>query len=292
MGHYLYDVMADDPNLELYLLVRNPQKLKFNPKSRPNVTVIQNDLDNIEKHADLIKKMDYVVHLAAAWGGTELNYEHSLSFFNLLDPRQCKKAIYFSTASILGPDNQPLEEAEKYGSRYILSKYRFYKKLPELKIYPNVITLFPTWVLGGDTRHPYSHAGSGIIHLRKWLWLLRFFSVDVSFHYIHARDIARIVKHLLETETKEKDYVLGNPQITADQFIKETCRFFKLPVYFRLRISLPLIRTLSLLSGKELRSWDLFCLEKKYFIHRTVNAEYFGLKSDLRTVEQILQDLI
>ena len=292
VGHYLYDALAEDPTYELYLLVRNPQKLRFDPNANPNVTVIQDDFDNIEKHSDLIRKMDHVVHLAAAWGTAELNYEHSLAFFNLLDPRQCKKVIYFSTASILGPDNHLLKEAEKYGSRYILSKYRFYKKLPELRIYPNVVTLFPTWVLGGDAKHPYSHAGSGIVQLRKWLWLLRFFTVDVSFHYIHARDIAGIVKHLLDTESQEKNYVLGNPAITADQFIKEACRYSGLPVHFQFKITLPLIKALSLLSGKALRSWDLFCLEKRYFTHRTVDAAHFGLRSDLRTVEQILKDLI
>ncbi len=292
VGHYLFDEMAKDPNYELYLLTRNPKKLKFDHRSRKNTTVIQDELENISKYATLVKEMDYVVHLAAAWGSTELNYETSLSFFDLLDPRRCKKVIYFSTASILDPDNQPLAEAGKIGTPYIRSKYDFYKKLPELKIFPNVITLFPTWVLGGDERHSYSHASKGILALKKWLWLIRFFTVDASFHYIHARDIARIVKYLLENDTKEKNLVLGNRSITASQFLKEASGFFQKRVYFQIPIPFPLVRVLAALTGRRLQSWDLFCFEKRHFTHKTVNTDNFGIKSDLQTVTQILTDLV
>lgn len=292
VGQYLFDALADNPDYQLYLLVRNPQKLKFDYEARSNVTVIQDSLENIERHTEMVKQMDCVIHLAAAWGSMELNYNESLAFFKLLEPDQCKKVIYFSTASILDSDNQPIEEAEKLGTPYIRSKYNFYKKLPELKIFPNVITLFPTWVLGGDNHHPYSHASAGLVEIQKWLWLIRFFTVDASFHFIHARDIANIVKHLLRNDVKEKNIVLGNPLITANQFIKEVCRFYKKQVYFQIPISLSLVKTLAFLTGRKLQRWDLFCFEKRYFEHQVKNAESFGIKSDLQTVEQILKDLL
>ncbi len=292
VGHYLFDALADNPDYELYLLVRTPQKLKFDHQSRKNVTIIQNSLENIGKYSALVKQMDYVIHLAATWGSTESNYDESLTFFKLLDPRQCKKAIYFSTASILDSSNQPIEEAGELGTPYIRSKYAFYKKLPELKIFPNVITLFPTWVLGGDEHHLYSHASKGLLEMRKWSWLIRFFTVNASFHFIHARDIALIVKYLLENDVKEKNIVLGNPLITASQFIKKACRFFNKPVYFQVPIFFPMVKTLAFLTGRKLQRWDLFCFEKRYFKHQAKNTESFGIKSDLQTIEQILKDLL
>jgi nucleoside-diphosphate-sugar epimerase len=288
VGHYLFDELSQNPEYELYLLVRNPKKLKFD---YTKATIIQDKLNDIKKHAELIRQMDYVIHLAAAWGSSELNYDYTLDLFNLLDPAQCKKVIYFSTASILNEKNQLLPEAEKLGTPYIRSKYRFYKKLPELKIYPNTITLFPTWVLGGDKNHPVSHASKGIIQARKWLWLIRFFTVEASFHFIHARDIARIVRFLLENETSEKNFVLGNKNITISRFLKETCRYFKKQVFFQIPIPLTPVRILALLTGHRLHSWDLFCFKKRHFQHKTVNARHFGLSSDLQTVDQILKDL-
>jgi nucleoside-diphosphate-sugar epimerase len=288
VGHYLFDELSPDPEYELYLLVRNPKKLKFDYSK---ATIIQDELKNIEKHAELIRQMDYVIHLAAAWGSTETNYDNTIKLFNLLDPARCKKIIYFSTASILNQENRPMPEAEKLGTHYISSKYKFYKKLPELRIHPNVITLFPTWVLGGDKNHPVSHASKGILQARRWLWLIRFFTVDASFHFIHARDIARIVRFLLENETSEKNFVLGNKNITISQFLKETCRFFKKKVYLQIPVPLPPVRILALLTGHRLHSWDLFCFKKRHFQHKAVNAQHFGLKSNLETVDQVLKDL-
>ncbi|MEE8638165.1 MAG: NAD(P)-dependent oxidoreductase [Candidatus Margulisiibacteriota bacterium] len=292
VGHYLFDVLANNPDYELYLLTRNPRKIRSEYHTNPNIEIIRGELKNIERHSDLIKQMDIVIHMAAIWGEQEGNLDYSLDLFKLLNPEKCKKVIYFSTASILDTNNQPLKEAEKLGTHYIRGKYLFYKKLPELNIHPNVITLFPTWVLGGDHRHPYSHASAGMLRMQSWLWLIRFFTIDASFHFIHARDIANIVKYLLENETQERNFVLGNRPITVSKFVKETCHFFKKRVYFQIPIFLPLVKMLAFLTNRKLHPWDLFCFEKRHFQHKTVSTEYFGLKSELQSVEQILSDLV
>lgn len=280
VGHYLFDELSKKREDHLSLLVRQPQKLKFKPADFPNVTLIQDDLQNIRQYSKLLNAMDQIVHLSADWGSGRGNYEQTLEMFELLDPKRCEKVIYFSTASLLGSDNQPLKEAEMLGTPYIRSKYQFHKKLPELPIYPKVITLFPTWVLGGDETHPYSHASAGIRELKQWLWLIRFFTVDASFHYIHARDIARITSYLLENEVKEREFVLGNPPVTASQFLRETCEFYGQRVYFQIPVSLSLVKLLTFLIGKKLHTWDLFCFKKKHFIYKAHNAETFGLGSD------------
>jgi nucleoside-diphosphate-sugar epimerase len=291
VGHYLFDALIHNPNYQLNLLVRDLNKLKFNPYDFPNVTIVHDDLKNIEKHAALLKEIDYVIHLAADWGGNEGNYDYTLGLFKLLDHNKCKRVIYFSTASILGADNKPVEAAEIFGTHYIRSKYRAYKELPGLKIYPKVITLFPTWVLGGDETHPFSHASLGIIGLRGWLWLIRFIAVDASFHFIHAKDIALITKHLLENDVKEKEFILGNAPVTAREFIKETCHLFGLRVYFQILIPQSFVRILAFLTGRKLQPWDLYCFNRRHFTYDTVNAETFGLKFGLKTIRDALPSL-
>jgi nucleoside-diphosphate-sugar epimerase len=291
VGHYLFDLLVSNPDHHLYLLVRDPAKMKADLSACANVTVIKDDLSNIEKYAEILKEMDYVVHIAAGWGGTEINYEYTIALFNLLDAKRCKKIIYFSTASILGPDNRVMEKVGEIGTSYIQGKYRCYKALPQLKVYDRIITLFPTWVLGGDSRHPYSHATAGILGAIKWLWLIRFFTFDISFHFIHARDIALIVDHFLKNEVKEKEFVLGNRLITADRLIEEICVYFHKPLYFRLSISPAFVEWVASVFGKGLSLWDKYSLERRSFEYKVVNARTFGIPSQHETVSDILRDL-
>lgn len=288
VGHYLFDELIKNQDYQLFLLVRDPSGLKFDYQAYSNVTLVRSDIKEIQNQADLLKEMDFLVHLAASWDSLRENHEDSVKLFNLLDPQRCQKVIYFSTASILGAGNKPIAEALTLGPPYIRSKYAFFKQLPELKIYSRVVTLFPTWVLAGDNNHPYSHAATGIKELKKWLFLLRFLTVDISFHFIHARDIAQITKYLLEHDVKEREFVLGNAPITAAEFIRQTCEFYQQKVYWQIPIPLAPIPTIAKLVGKKLHSWDLFCLQKKHFIYKTVNAESFGFNSDLKTVQGVL----
>ncbi|MFH1541791.1 MAG: NAD(P)-dependent oxidoreductase [bacterium] len=292
VGHYIFDELKDNPELELYALVRSPEKLKFNPSDYPNLKIIIGDLKNITRLAETIKQMDYVIHAAAQWGGHEGNLDYSLDLFRLLDPAQCKKVIYFSTASILDKNNQPIPEAETCGTHYIRGKYLFHRELPKLQIFPNVTTLFLTWVLGGDNKHPLPHATAGLKDIKKWLWLIRWFTIDASFHYIHAADIAKIAAYHLTHDTEKNEYVLGNPVISASEFIKQVCEFHKRKVYFQIPISLPLVQLLAKVTGKELHSWDQFCFKKRHFMHQADNAGSFGLNSALISVSQILGDML
>ncbi|MFH1386204.1 MAG: NAD(P)-dependent oxidoreductase [bacterium] len=288
VGHYLFDALVNNPEYNLHLLVRDPRKLKYDPTAFANVKVVQDDLRNIERLTPILKEMDYVIHVAAGWGGEKENYDWTINLFNSLDPARCQKVIYFSTASILGPDGQPTAVAGTNGTHYIRSKYELHKILPSLKIYPKVTTILPTWVLGGDDRHPYSHASQGIIDLKKWLPLICWFTVDASFHYIHARDLALISGYLLEHEVKEKELIVGNAPTTASQFLRDVCAHYQVPVYFQLPISLPLIKGLAQATGHKLAPWDLYCFEQRHFVFKTVNAATFGLPEDLSTIGQIL----
>ncbi|PLZ48294.1 NAD(P)H-binding protein, partial [Fischerella thermalis] len=68
IGHYLSEALIKETDHELYLLVRNPEKLKIDTQVRPDVTVLQGDMQRIQHFADLLKTIDVAVLTATAWG--------------------------------------------------------------------------------------------------------------------------------------------------------------------------------------------------------------------------------
>lgn len=295
IGHYVLDALLLNPCYELHLIVRSPEKLRLGCASHPNIKVIKDNLVNIGRYKDLLREMDYVIHLAAGWGGNaafDINCKYTLELLSLLESGRCEKVIYFSTASILDSMNHLLERAGRDGTSYINSKYLCYKSLSELKVFKRIITLFPTITLGGDERHPYSHVSSGLSANKKWVGVLRFLRFDGGFHFIHARDIGLIVKYVLEHETQGSNFVLGNPYITVDDFIKKACVCFGKKMYFRIGLSPAFLRLITRLAGKNFSAWDRFCLEYRHFKYNAVNAESFGIESDYKTVEGVLKDFM
>lgn len=226
IGHYLAEALIEETDHELFFLVRNPDKLKFNYHHRDGLHLLKGDLQEIEQYSDLLKTIDVAILAATTWGGIEetnqINVIKTLALIKLLDPQRCEQVLYFSTASILNQNNEPLREAGEIGTTYIRSKYDCYTQLSQLEISPKITTLFPTLVLGGDENKPYSHLYEGLPEVLKWIDLIRWFKADGSFHFIHAKDIAQVVKYLVEHPlTSEKTIVLGNQRTTVNEAIKK-----------------------------------------------------------------------
>lgn len=292
VGHYVTDEFAK-AGYQVYALVRDPGKLRFDPATRPNVTIVQGNLENIAAHRGLLEEMDYCVHVAAAWGGQPcwtVNVEKTHELFRLLNPGRVRRIVYFSTASILGKGNQVLHEVDRYGTDYIRSKYRAYVELPEQPLYDRIITVFPTLVFGGDRDHPTSHLSSGLHYLKEYAWLLGRLDVEARFHFIHARDIARLVRHLVEAEAVEKDNVLGNDPTSFGEFTKRAAAYFGHRIGWQLHLSKKAMFRFAQVVGARMGEWDRFCLEYGDFRYRTLNCPGVGLESDLFTLEQVLTD--
>jgi len=223
IGHYLSEILIQETDLELYLLVRNPQKLQIDTTTRPGVKVLQGDLANIEQFADLLRTIDVAVLVATVWGGEntfEINVNKTIQLLNLLDPQKCQQVIYFSTASVLDRQNNLLKEAGEIGMDYIRSKYETLSKLPELAIAPKITVLFPTLVLGGDAQKPYSHVSAGLPDVAKWINIARFFKTEGSCHFIHGRDVAQIVKYLIVNRGNRDKRAEGAEQAEGESVIQ------------------------------------------------------------------------
>ena len=289
VGHYLVDQLS--PDYHLYLLVRNPDRLKFNPSERKNITIIQGDLEYISEQTELLRKMDYCIHVATVWGGEQterINVQRSHELFNLLNPEKVKRVIYFSTASIIDRNLRALKEAEEFGTKYIRTKYRCYNKLPESRIAERIVTVFPTLVFGGNEKHPYSHLTKALPIVKKYSWLLGRISIEARFHFIHAHDIAAIVRYLIEVPEVEANYVLGNEAITLGEFTRKVAKYFGYKIGWQLRLKPQTIYRLAKLFRAEISEWDKFCLKHCDFSYPVTNCHSLGIKTEYGSIEEIL----
>ena len=297
IGHYMAESLIKETNHELYFLVRNPDKLQFNYQSRPNVHLMIGDLQNMEKFSDFLKTVNVAILAATSWGGItesfDINVTKTLGLMKLLNPDICEQIIYFSTASILDKNNQPLPEAGKLGTNYIRTKYQCYTQLDQLPIYNKITTVFPTLVFGGEPNKPYSHLSGGIKDVIKWIDLIRWFKADGSFHYIHARDIAQVIKYLVENTPSESDnrnLVLGNKKITVNEAIEKICNYLNKRIYFQITLYIILVNFFIKAFRLRMEDWDYFSINYRHFTYKyTVTPDSFGLKNSCTTIEEVMQ---
>lgn len=292
IGHYLVETLIQETSHELFLLVRDASKLKIDLTVRPGITVIESDLREIEQHRELLSTIDCAILVATAWGGEgieEVNVQSNLRLMSMLDSERIEQVIYFSTASILNSENQLLPEAFTIGNDYLKSKYVCYEKLAALPIAPKITKLFPTLVLGGGERYPYSAVTTGIPEVAKWAKLIRFFRADGSFHFIHAQDIAQVVRRFVEHPPKEKHLVLGNQKITVNQAFDDLCLYFGLKPILGFPL-LSLADLLIFLFRIQMGEWDRFALRYRHFTHQNpISPATFGMENYCSTIEDVLR---
>ena len=306
IGHYIAQSLIQETEYDLYLLVRNREKLQFDCKYRPGVHILQADMREIDQFRDILETIDVAVLVATAWGGPqevfEVNVAKTVELVKLLNPKVCQQVIYFSTASILDGKNQLLWEAGELGTDYIRSKYECYQKLLKLPIAPPITVLFPTLVFGGGSDKPYSHLSADLPEVVKWINLVRFFQADGSFHFIHGRDIATVVRYLIdyppdagENLPVSRQLVLGNEPIYFNEAVAEICQYLEKRIYFRLPLYLwladMLISLLRAIGVKiEIAPWDKFCMGMRHFTYKdAVNPASLGLPSYCPTLSDVLK---
>jgi nucleoside-diphosphate-sugar epimerase len=297
IGHYLAEELIQSTQHELFLLVRNPNKLKFDYKARPGITILLGNLQEIETYSKLLKTIEVAILAATSWGGAAesfaTNVVKTINLINLLDPNICQQVIYFSTASILDRNNNLLPEAGELGTDYIRTKYECYSRLSQLALAQKITTVFPTLVVGGDENKPYSHIYSGLPDVVKWIDLIRWFKADGSFHFIHARDIAQIIKYLVDNpppQPSSKQYVLGNKRLIVNDAIEEICSYFHKKIYFRIPLSIWLANFFIAVFRIQMAAWDRFSLNYRHFTYQNVVAPAtFGLKTYCSTLTDVLK---
>jgi nucleoside-diphosphate-sugar epimerase len=298
IGHYLCETFIQHTNDELFLVLRNPQKLSVPIDTRSGIHIVQADLRNLEPLRDLLATIHCAVLVATGWGDLELDITKTLELIQMLDPKICQQVVYFSTASILGRDEQVLPEAKSLGTEYVKAKALCYEKLMAMELAFPVFTVFPTLVVGGESdalgvhRIPYSHFASGLPEVLKWSGLVRFLTIDGSFHFIHAQDIATVVLQLVQHPelAPSQKLVLGNEAIAAQEAIATLCTFAKKRIYFQLDLKPWLVNVLIRLFNIRMGDWDYFCLRYRHFQYANpISPKVFDQPNHCQTFKDVLR---
>ncbi|ESA37799.1 nad-dependent epimerase dehydratase [Leptolyngbya sp. Heron Island J] len=297
IGHYVLESLIQNSEHELFLLLRNPDKLQLDVTNQSRVHILQGDIREIEQFSDLLGTIDTAILIATSWGGApaiyDINVTANLKLMTLLDPDRIRQVLYFSTASILDRQNQPLREAGQVSFDYIRSKYQCHQKLKDLAIFPNITTLFPTLVFGGDTNKPYSHISSGLTEVTKWIDLIRFFSADGTLHFIHAKDVATVVTYLVDHSPQagdSRELVLGNSALAVDDAVAAVSHYLGRSIYFQIPLSQSLIDFFIKLFKVRMEDWDRFCLKYRHFTYQNpLTPASFGIDNYCTTVADLFQ---
>ncbi len=295
VGHYLVESLLNSTDYDLFLLVRNPQKLLFPP--HPRINLVPGSLQEISKHQALLNTIDIVISAAASWGGKAevfaTNVEGTIALFESLNPDRVRQAIYFSTASILDKNHQLLPEAATIGTDYIKSKYQALQKLENSWISDRLTVVFPTLVFGGAIDKPYSHLSGGLKEVVKYIKWMRWFKIDGTFHFIHAQDIATVITYLVKEfpPNLPKRLVLGNPAIRVNEAVAEACQFFHTPILWQFNLTPLVIDILIKLFQVQMAEWDRFCLAQRHFTYNVVNPATFNLPFYYPKVTDLLREI-
>jgi nucleoside-diphosphate-sugar epimerase len=296
IGHYVVEALIQETNHELFLLVRNPEKLKFDYRARPGITVLQGDMREIDRFSELLKTIDCAILIATSWGGVQdvydINVTQTLRLMDLLDPDVCQQVVYFSTASILNRENQPLKEAERRLTIIFDRSPRVFSSLPSSRLRPALLRSFLRCSLAAM---PKSRNRTFLLVLFRCQLDLAaaVLKAEGSFHFIHGKDIAQIVCHLVEhppAEGERRQLVLGNQMVTVNQAIEETCLYLNKRLYFRVPLTPGLANLFIALFRIKMADWDRFSMHYRHFTHRhVVSPETFGLPTYCATFMDVLK---
>ena len=296
IGHYVLDKFVGDPDYDLHLLVRDPKKFLSPYASYDNVHLHIGDLETIENQKDILSQCEYLIHIATAWGdsdlSSQLNKDKTHEMLSYLNPEKLQRIVYFSTASILGPGNKTVIEAETMGTGYIRSKYRAYLSLKESPWADKIVTVFPTMVFGGDKTHPHSHISSGILPSLPYLKWVRFLNMHGAFHFLHADDIATVTRYALLNPVPSQNLVLGNAVITGKEAVQILCKAFNVRCYFQIKITSRMLMWIAKAFRIRVAPWDKYCIEHPFFSYKTVNPSTWGIPTKFPTLQRVLSDIL
>lgn len=285
VGQYLVEELLAETGHELVLVVRNPGKLQEAVAASSRVTVIESDVGNVDSYVDKLGRIDTAFLVAACWGGPDafrINVETNLALTDHLARNGAGRVFYFATGSVIDADGEMLPAANELGSEYIRSKYRLVEEIEKRAGDVELVGLFPTLILGGGDGKPMSHFANLLREARPWAWLARFFRADGKFHYVHAKDIARTARYLMDAPLdafpNPRRIVLGNPALTANEFIEQFSRYLGFRMPFSIEVKERLAEALIRIFRIQLSPWDRYCMQHRDLSYRTVfNPANFGL---------------
>lgn len=289
-GSYLLEALLASGEEPVVAWVRDPARLRV---SHPRLRIWSGGLEALPQRRAELARVRVLIHAATAWGGPEtfeVNTRLAWGMLQALDPAVCLHAHIFSTASLLDARQRFIPASLRLGSDYIRSKATLHQRLDSLRIPLSVY--YPTVILGGDARHPYTAASADLPTFGNWLRALRWLTATGRLHLIHARDIAAILSARIQAEAAPARLVLGNPAIRVHDLIARLLPLYGIPPA-PLRLPLdPLLPILLPLLHTRMSDWDRYSLAHRDTAYQAVKAADYGLPDDLESLEAMVISLL
>ncbi len=307
VGQHIAAWLLKNSDANLLLWLRDPTKLKAINLINPRIKLLIGDLRESRLFINELSTVNRVIHTATAWGDPQRAYQVNVKavkeLLDKLNPDILEQIIYFSTASILNKNLEPLKESFIYGTEYIQTKAQCLQELENHQYAEKIIAVFPTLVFGGTvdgtSKFPSSYLTDGLLQAVKWLWLARWVRAYSKFHFIHAEDIAFVCGHLATTPHQInlepgkgaiKRLVLAQPHITIDQAVDTLLKWEGIKKTPRLPLWGWLIEILIRVLPIKINAWDRYSIKQRHFNHNTISPpERFGGHSYARTLEDVLR---
>lgn len=218
-------LLAD--NNELYILARNPEKVKMNDK---RVNIIKGSLENINEWKSSLAGMHIVIHMAAPvifWDKWEM-YQKSIvdatsSVLKAAEQNGVGKFIYISSESVLqdkktliGIDEStpyPKEPNSFYGKSKMLAEKNILQASSKMKR----IIIRPTFIWGKDA--PQLQSIIDKVKAGQFMWIDH---GDIMVEMVHVENVAEAIA-LSCYKGKDKDifYVTDDNPKPAKEFFTD-----------------------------------------------------------------------
>lgn len=222
-GKVIKRLLSDDN--ELYILARNPEKIKMNDK---RVNLIKGSLENISEWQSSLAGMDIVIHMAAPvvfWDKWEM-YQKSIvdatsSVLKAAEQNGVGKFIYISSESVLEDKNSLIEIDEStpypkepnsfYGKSKMLAEKNILKSSSKIK----KIIIRPTFIWGKDA--PQLQSIVDKVKAGQFMWIDH---GNIMVEMVHVENVAEAIA-LSCYKGKDNDifYVTDdNPKLAKEFF--------------------------------------------------------------------------
>ena len=276
VGQYLVDEFLANTPHHLVLLVRDKRKLPFDSDAEPRVSVIEADMVQFETYREKLGHIDAALLAAAIWGGDQafaLNRDANLAVTDYVAAQPGGgRVLYFATGSVIDAKLDMLPASHELGTEYIRSKYELVEEIEKRADKVELVGIYPTLIVGGGDGKPMSHFAKLLLQIAPYGWAGRFFRAEAKFHFVHARDIARVSWHLVDAPLADlpepRRLVQGTPAISANDFLMQFARYmgYSLPFGIPIRewFAEWIIKTFRI----ELSPWDRYCMH-----HRDLSYE-------------------
>lgn len=275
--------------------VRQRERLPSTWSQHPRLEIWTGGLEALERYRTDLTTIDALIHPVTSWGGPDcfqVNCRLTQVLFQALAPARCRQIHYFSTASLLNAQAQIWPQVWTQGSDYIRSKACQHHWLQQRFTEIPVSLYFPTLILGGDAQHPLTPLSTFLPRLPAYLKWARYLKAEGSFHFIHARDIARIVVYRLQSHLPPAELVLGNAPVTVNELMRELLDCFGLaPSPWQVELASLLDLLVPLLSS-QMTPWDRFSLQQRNTTYAYTNAATYGLHSEGESFSALLKQLL